>query len=163
MSIEYYDGISSGYDELYGDEQRAKYSVVKDWLFSLAGTTLDVGSGTGVVSEFFKPAVLSDFSFGMISFASGARVVCDARFLPFKDKSFDNISCFTVLQDVYNKRVVVDEFKRVARYKLLITVLKRLKSREELEALFKGLKILDYREEEKDHCFLLEVSKQAGF
>lgn len=155
MSVEYYDGIAQGYDELYGDEQRAKYSVVRDWFYSLEGSTLDVGSGTGVISEFFKPTVLSDFSFGMISFATGERVVCDARFLPFKNKSFDNITCFTVLQDIIEKQLVVDEFKRVARSKLLVTVLKRLKSREELESLFKGLKILDYREEEKDHCFLL--------
>lgn len=163
MSVEYYDGISSGYDELYGDEQRAKYKIVSDWLLTLSGSTLDVGSGTGVINEFFKPSVLSDFSFGMISFATGERVVCDARFLPFKNKSFDNITCFTVLQDVYNKDMVVDEFKRVARYKILVTVLKRLKSREELEALFKAFKIIDYREEEKDHCFLLEVSENKGF
>jgi len=163
MSIEYYDGISQGYDELYGDEQRAKYKVVSDWLLSLTGSTLDVGSGTGVISEFFKPTVLSDFSFGMISYATGERVVCDGRFLPFKNKSFDNISCFTVLQDVFEKDLVISEFKRVARAKLLITVLKRLKSREELEGLFKGLKVLDYREEDKDHCFLLELSGKKGF
>jgi ubiquinone/menaquinone biosynthesis C-methylase UbiE len=155
MNNDYYDQLSSGYNELYGDEQRAKYVFVNDWLASLQGMTLDVGAGTGLINEFMKPAVLMDSSFSMLVKAAGVRVVADARFLPFKDASFNNITCFTVLQDVFDKQLLVDELARVARDKILITVLKKLKSREELELLFKGLDLIDYREERKDHCFLL--------
>ncbi|MFA5406016.1 MAG: class I SAM-dependent methyltransferase [Candidatus Nanoarchaeia archaeon] len=153
--MDYYDQLSTGYNELYGDEQRAKFTFVKDWLAALEGQSLDVGAGTGLINEFYAPTVLLDSSFGMLSKAKGVQVVADARFLPFKDQSFDNITCFTVLQDIINKKQVIAELVRVVRDKILITVLKKLKSREELTSLFKGLTVLDYREEEKDHCFLL--------
>ncbi len=156
----YYDDMCEGYDELYGEEQRKKYAFLKDWLESLEGLTLDVGSGTGIINEFFKPAVLSDSSFKMIKRASGTRVVCDARYLPFKDKSFDNITCFTVLQDILEKEKVIKELKRVCRGRIILTLLKRLKTKEEIESLFDGFDIVDYREEEKDHCFFLEVRKE---
>lgn len=156
---EYYDKLSRGYDELYGAEQRAKHELLSDWLKLLKGSVLDIGSGTGIINEFIKPDVLTDSSFGMLSRAEGARVVCDARFLPFRDKSFDNITCFTVLQDVINKRKVLKGFERVCRDKVLITILKKLKTREELESLFKGFEVLEFREQAKDYCFLLKVLK----
>ncbi|MBD3312099.1 methyltransferase domain-containing protein [archaeon] len=157
--IEYYDKLSQGYDELYGAEQREKYEFLKDWLSSLKGSILDVGSGTGIINEFIKPDVLTDSSLGMLSRAEGTRVVCDARFLPFKDKSFDNITCFTVLQDIIDKKRVVKELERVCSDKLIITILKKLKSREELELLFNDFKIADFKEQAKDYCFLLKVLK----
>jgi len=153
----YYDMLSKGYDELYGEEQREKYEFVKEWLDSLQGTILDVGSGTGIICEFIKPTVLTDSSLGMLSKAEGTRIVCDARYLPFKNKCFDNSTCFTVLQDVYEKQRVVDELTRVTKSKIIITILKKLKSRESIEQLFKGFSV-EYREQERDHCFLLSNS-----
>ena len=150
----YYDQLSQGYEELYGEEQREKYRFVKDWLDKLEGVTLDVGSGTGIINEFIKPLILTDSSFGMLSKAEGTRVLCDARYLPFKDQVFDNCTCFTVLQDIYGKQRVVDELARVTKGKIIITILKKLKTREGVEKLFKGFKV-EYREQEKDHCFLL--------
>ena len=118
----YYDELSEGYEELYGDEQREKYELLKDWIGTLKGLTLDVGSGTGIINEFFKPFVLTDSSFNMLRKASGKRIVCDARYLSFKDKSFNNVTCFTVLQDILNKRRVINELKRVCSDKIIITI-----------------------------------------
>lgn len=54
--------------------------------------------------------------------------------------------------------MVVKEFSRVCKDLVILTILKRLKTREEIEALFKDyFEVLDYREEERDHCFLLRV------
>ncbi len=160
---EYYDKLSKGYDELYGEEQRRKYETVKDWLLQLEKPIIDVGSGTGIINEFIKPAILTDSSIEMLKKATGQRVCCDARFLPFKSKSFKSVTCFTVLQDVIEKDLVIKELTRVSSDKIIITVLKKLKTREQIEQLFKNLEELDYREEDKDHCFLLkheEVKKE---
>jgi ubiquinone/menaquinone biosynthesis C-methylase UbiE len=154
---DYYDELSDGYEELYGDEQREKYQFIQDWLQSLEGRVLDVGSGTGIINEFIKPLVLTDSSLEMLKKAKGQRVCCDARFLPFKDKSFNAVTCITVLQDIIDKQKVVKELERVSNGEIIITVLKKLKTRGELEALFKGLKVIDYRAQEKDHCFHLSV------
>lgn len=151
----YYDAISGGYDELYGEEQRLKYLFLIDWLADLQGSTLDVGSGTGIITEFFEPSVLTDRSMGMLKLAEGYRIVCDARFLPFKNECFNNITCFTVLQDIIDKRLVIREFHRVCTDKVIVTITKKLKAREELEKLFIPFKLLQYREQDKDHCFLL--------
>lgn len=156
---EYYDKLSRGYDELYGDEQRRKHDFLFDWLESLDGSVLDVGSGTGIINEFINPDVLTDSSFEMLLRADGPRVVSDARFLPFKNKSFDNVTCFTLLQDIINKKRVVSELRRVCKNFLIITVLKKLKSREEFESLFNGFELVEFREHVKDFCFLLKVLK----
>ncbi len=160
--MNYYDSISNGYNELYGDEQREKYLFVNDWLLSLKGSILDVGSGTGIINEFIKPTVLTDNSFNMLKKASGVRVCCDARFLPFKDKSFDNITCFTVLQDIIDKERVINELRRVCKDKIIITILKKLKRVEDVKKLFKNLRLIEFREQEKDYCFLLSVKKEVN-
>jgi ubiquinone/menaquinone biosynthesis C-methylase UbiE len=155
--VEYYDKLSEGYDELYGEEQRAKHRFVQDWLDSLEGRVLDVGSGTGIINEFIKPFILTDSSLEMLKRADGQRICCDIRFLPFKDKSFNAVTCITVLQDVIDKKKAIKELTRVCKGRLVITILKKLRTREELESLFKGLKVIEYREQERDHCFLLSV------
>ncbi len=160
--MNYYDSISNGYNELYGEEQRKKYLFVNDWLLSLKGSILDVGSGTGIINEFIKPTVLTDNSFNMLKKANGVRVCCDARFLPFKDKSFDNITCFTVLQDIIEKKRVINELKRVCKDKIIITILKKLKQVDDVKKLFNGLRLIDFREQEKDYCFLLSVKKEVN-
>ncbi len=155
----YYDVISKGYNNLYGEEQIKKYAFLKDWLDSLRGTTLDIGAGTGLLNKFFKPDVLLDNSFNMLLHAKGCRVCADALNLPFKNKSFDNIISFSVLQDVKDKQRFVDEVYRVVRSKAIITLTKRGKSIEELKKLFRNFNIIEIREQEKDFCFLLKVSQ----
>ena len=50
--MNYYDGISKGYDELYGQEQLLKWSKVKEIItFSREDTILDIGCGTGILTE----------------------------------------------------------------------------------------------------------------
>lgn len=141
-SVEYYDELSAGYDELYGVEQRAKFEFVSDWLEDLPQPVLDVGAGTGLLSEFLDSVVLCDSSLGMLSKASGLRVVGDARFLPFKDKSFKSITCFTMLQDVVDKQSVLRELHRVASERVILTILKRSRTKEGVESLFKGFEVL---------------------
>jgi len=133
---EYYDIISAGYNELYGEEQLKKWGAVKEFV---KGKVLDVGCGTGLVTQKIQDVVGLDISFGMIKNFKGKRVVGDAHALPFKNDCFNIVLSLTVLQDCENPLLVLKEMKRVGG-RLIFSVLKKGKwSRERFERLVKDL------------------------
>lgn len=158
MNDEYYDQLSKGYDELYGREQLDKIEFLMPWLKSLAGFTLDLGAGTGLLNKRFESSVSVDSSLEMLKKNTGQnRVLCDARFLPFKDDSFDSLISITMLQDVRDKNRVLREVKRVCKGAVILTVLKRNYSKGKLDSLFtKYFDILFFDIQEKDYCYYLK-------
>jgi len=156
--MRYYDTISKGYSELYASEQESKFVLLKDWLLSLKGLTLDLGAGIGLIQKYFKPSVSADLSIEMLNLNQGLRVCCDARALPFKDKSFDNLISFTMLQDIKAKNEVLSEIKRVCKEKVILTLLKRGKQLSSVKSILKDFKVLEFREHDKDYCFLLTIN-----
>ena len=49
---DYYNKIAKGYDELYGKEQLRKWNVAKKLIrFSKKDNVLDVGCGTGIITQ----------------------------------------------------------------------------------------------------------------
>ena len=161
---EYYDGIAGGYDELYKEEQLKKWQESRKLIkFSKNDVVLDVGCGTGFltaeVAKLVKEVVGIDISEKLIERAVKTKnvkyIVADAEKLPFGDKTFDKVVSFTMLQDVEDKDAVLKEMKRVCKDDVLLTVLKRNKSFEEIEQMVsKHFKIKKRIEEEKDFILL---------
>ena len=117
-AVAWYNALSRGYDELYGEEQKRKYfEVIKR--FKIEGKVLDVGCGTGLFCKYVNGLYVGlDISEGMIRKCKERCenvVIADAEHLPFRDKAFDICVSFTVLQDLPNPRRAVEEMLRVCR------------------------------------------------
>ena len=144
----YYDTIAPSYNELYGAEQLSKWKLVKS-LIPIKGLVLDAGCGTGLVTKELSNVIGVDVSIELLKQCdSNLRVVCaDVEYLPFKDKTFDTIVSFTVLQNVDGIVKAVSEFRRVLKEDghILITVLGKNEKkvsiiRNALKKMFKKIK-----------------------
>jgi ubiquinone/menaquinone biosynthesis C-methylase UbiE len=101
-----YDEIAEGYDELYGEEQRAKYGLVLKLVEPLE-PALDAGCGTGMLLELLQCySVGLDLSLEMLKVAKrrgrGERgdLVCgDAERMPLRDRSFRSAYSVTVVHE----------------------------------------------------------------
>jgi len=114
--MNYYDSISKGYNELYGEEQKKKACLLKQHL-KIKGLLLDIGAGTGISTEEFKDkaiCILLDPSLKMLKKANGLRVCASAEALPFKEKTFDTIVSLTALHHV-NLEKALKEIDRVKK------------------------------------------------
>ena len=91
---------------------------------------LDVGCGDGVILEGLQAEdrylVGVDFSTvaAVESHKRGIEVViCDIRKgLPFKDKVFDLVLCFDILEHLFNPEEVLNESKRICSKNILINI-----------------------------------------
>lgn len=163
---DYYNKIAKGYNELYGEEQLSKWKVAEKIIELKNGyRVLDLGCGTGLVTEIISRRVNFvvglDLSEEMIANSVKRKnikyVVGNAKKLPFKDKEFDKVVSFTVIQDIDKWDSVFKEIKRVTNGEILLTILKRKKNINELKNIFsKYFEILKIEEEEKDYIFLLK-------
>ncbi len=126
MADDYYSRIASGYDELYGEEQEAKFEIVKKHV-KLRPLVLDIGCGTGVVDLGVK-AVGIDPSFGLLEHHKGLRVCAKAEALPFKERTFNSVVSLTALHHT-DIDSAIREIRRVAKPKAVFafTILKKSK------------------------------------
>jgi SAM-dependent methyltransferase len=103
-------------------------AFVRFALKNAGSTVLDLGCGFGAYSGALKQAGLNcfgcdiNFEFLRTAAASGLAVVNVDSLLPFRDKSFDTVLIFEVLEHVADVRKVLCEAFRVARKNVLITV-----------------------------------------
>ena len=144
---EKYNATSSGYDELYRDEQFEKYAVVVH-ITKLRGMILDNGCGTGLLLEYLVSIrklskiaiyICLDLSPGMLSKAR-ERVIklglghvveiveADAENLPLREKSMDHTVSFTMIDLVEDKLKALKEMDRVTRTAAIVTSLKKAHS-----------------------------------
>jgi len=129
---EYYSTISASYDELYGEEQMAKLGeVLKLLRFEGDDIILDVGCGTGLItkriSEGVGRAVGIDISREMVERGRQCGtefLVCDAESLPFRQRVFDKVVSFTVLQNLADPSKTLSEMGRACHGVMVLTVLK---------------------------------------
>uniref|UniRef100_A0A7C4B9R6 Class I SAM-dependent methyltransferase n=1 Tax=Thermofilum pendens TaxID=2269 RepID=A0A7C4B9R6_THEPE len=105
MSLSY-DDIAESYDELYGEEQRAKYRVVLR-LVEPREPVLDAGCGTGMLLEHLQCYYVGlDLSYRMLEVArkkgrgvKGDLVCGDAERMPFRDGCFRSVYSVTVVHE----------------------------------------------------------------
>lgn len=173
-SIQHYDERAAGYDCQYADEQLQKYTVALNAIDEHKGNyTLDLGCGTGL---FIKAAIglggyiiAIDSSKKMIQKAKcrhnqKAFFLCaDADYLPFRRQVFNDIFVFTLLQNVPDPKITIEEIRRVAKKgaKVILALLKRTQSVSEAQNLLNttGLNVIQFidKDELKDYIAICEI------
>jgi len=86
------------------------YAVIRGAL--RPGRTLELGGGSGNLSDFLPEAITSD-----IVYEPWLDAVMDAHAIPFKEESLDNIVLFDVLHHLAAPAVFFQEVERVLRAK----------------------------------------------
>ena len=154
-----YDAIASSYDQLHGEEQRRKFNLVKH---AITGSVLDVGCGTGIVWKEWKgkPVTGIDPSQKLIEQANHITTILGrGELLPFPDKSFDTVTCFTALHNFDDYQQGLEEMTRVAKQKIIVTLLKKSKKRKEIKTRIKQfLVVKEIIDDETDDIFVCEPS-----
>ncbi len=131
----YYDSISLSYDELHGEEQRRKFSLVKNFL---QGKILDVGCGTGIVWRTDSglrawDVTGIDLSKELLGKARHIKTILGSgENLPFPDGSFDTVACFTAIHNFVDYKKGLKELRRVSKNIVIITVLKKSAKRKNI-------------------------------
>jgi ubiquinone/menaquinone biosynthesis C-methylase UbiE len=98
--------------------------------FVVGKKVLDIGCGTGTYVDYLTKKGLEetgiDFVPEFITYAKknrkGKFLVANAYKLPFKDKSFDTVIMFDVLEHLKYEYVAVKELIRICRNRLVLTV-----------------------------------------
>ncbi|MBS7606490.1 methyltransferase domain-containing protein [Candidatus Bathyarchaeota archaeon] len=145
--IQHYDALSKVYNALYGYEQSLKIEEALKFVnINLSDVVLDVGCGTGILfKHIFNSAGLIvgiDISSQTLNVAKKtlrgigldkiSLIRADADFLPFKDRIFDKVFAITLLQNMPNPTLTVNEIMRVAKddAEIVLTGLKKFFSKE---------------------------------
>ncbi|MFH1839695.1 MAG: class I SAM-dependent methyltransferase [Nanoarchaeota archaeon] len=149
--MNYYDEISSGYNELHKEEQLKKIKIIIKELNITNEMVLDVGCGTAFYSDLFKDYTGIDNSEGMLEKANSNVILGNAEELPFEDDSFDIVISVTALHNVKGFKKAIKEMERVSKGKIAISVLKKSKHFDEIKKELKDYKQI---EEEKDIIFI---------
>jgi ubiquinone/menaquinone biosynthesis C-methylase UbiE len=123
----WYDAVSNGYDELYGDEQSKKHAKVMELLGDKTYNVLvDIGCGTGrfleAVATRSKVVLGIDVSLRMLTIArrkalnSAIELVrASASYLPLRDQAADGIVSVSVTQSGPMLAEHSDELLRIAK------------------------------------------------
>jgi len=155
---QYYDGISKGYDELYGEEQLKKVKfIVEEFkeVFEQKKKILDAGAGTGILNKFLKnkDLISLDISPKMLEKnKNDKKIIGSITKMPFKNKEFDLVFCITVLQDLNENEIekAIKEIKRTSKNAIISFLKKSSKKETIIKFLKKFAKIEKIVELEKD-------------
>ena len=130
---EWYNTLSSSYDELYGKEQSHKYEMVLEFLREKHFKFLvDIGCGTGTFLE--KAREICDHSIGidlstrMLKIAKNRRtpnaeyVLASSSSLPLKDDSADCVVSISTAKAESNLQRFIADLKRISHQEALLAV-----------------------------------------
>lgn len=134
-----FDEYSSSYDKHMEDTMhvKAQKEIIFEFLKSIKGKVLDIGTGTGTI-----PSLISeknnldiygiDFSNKMIECAKqklkkskqkSSFLVADALQIPFKSNSFDIITCSYIMPWLYYKNIAMMEIIRLLKKQGIVILL----------------------------------------
>lgn len=155
----YYNKISKGYNELHGEEQLNKLSVIRSNIrINKDSRILDVGCGTGISSGFDCFVVGVDTSFRLLRQNKRLKVNSAAESLPFKDKKFDFVISVTSMHNFTDIGKAMDEIKRVGRQKFVFSILRKAGKFDDIIRLIeKKFKIAKIIEEDRDMILFCET------
>ena len=146
--MNYYNEISSGYDNLHKEEQMKKLSIIKqEGIVQESDILLDVGCGTGFSLDYFsvKKAFGIDPAEKLVEKYSGSQdiQVASAENLPFEDNFFDAVVVSLVLCSVDSLEKTMAEIKRVLKPEGKLIMLEHTRSENKilgkLEDIFSDL------------------------
>jgi len=152
--MDYYDTIAEGYNELHSREQLDKIKTILRHLQMSDETVLDVGCGTALYAYLFRNYKGIDPSKGMLDESSADVIKGVAEDLPFEDKSFDIVMSISAIHNFEDYKKGIAEMKRVAKKRIIITLLKKAKEFEEIKACLTDFKEIEH---EIDSIFIKEI------
>jgi|Deesub1362B_J571_1020462.scaffolds.fasta_scaffold00003_54 SAM-dependent methyltransferase len=132
-----YDASSVIYRELYGDEQRYKYSSISNkYLPSQYESILDAGCGISLFAENISEKVYYvgiDISLKSLSLGKALHsrentdyIYGDIDSPPFRAKSFDKVYSFTQIHHEQDHLNTLDILKNLAQTYLVVSYLKKV-------------------------------------
>ncbi|MBT6995187.1 class I SAM-dependent methyltransferase [Candidatus Woesearchaeota archaeon] len=150
--MDYYSKIAEGYNELHKSEQLDKVKTIfKNIYIPHEETVLDVGCGTALYGYLFRNYKGIDPSPGMLEQSRSDVRLGNAEEIPFEDNSFDNVISITAIHNFKDYKKGVEEMIRVAKKRVVITLLKKAKKFEEIKEYLK-----DFRQIEHETDLILE-------
>jgi len=167
---EYYDEISKGYDELHSEEQRRKIKkIIQNARVNKKAKILDIGAGTGILSEYFKNIVCVEPSQKMLEEGLKTRkfkAICakaeDIKKL-FKENEFDAVFSLTTAHHFKKEEEIIKEIQRITKNEaqIIFTLLKKAKNTEKLtKKLKETFKEEKQIEEQTDIIMIMKNKKQ---
>jgi ubiquinone/menaquinone biosynthesis C-methylase UbiE len=174
---ERYDLTAQMYDELYAEEQEAKYETAFCHLDSeLNGLVLDLGCGSGLLfwhlGNRAQEIVGVDLSRNLLRKAQKeaakvhvkvSLIQADADFLPFIEGLFGTIFAFTVLQNMPEPLETLREAKRVMKpdAEFVISGLKKAFPFEEFKRVLGkvGFSLVSVNDDDSLKCYVAVVSQ----
>jgi ubiquinone/menaquinone biosynthesis C-methylase UbiE len=170
--VAYYDGISSGYDELHFAEQEEKFKILKEHMLIPADAkVLDVGCGTFFSKSYFK--IQSNWnmwgiepSSKMVELFIGKNPSQKNRIKVgfaeelvknYGEEVFDAVICVSAAHHFKNPNAAFEEINKVCKpfAKIGITLLKNTKGFAHLEEEIKNFfEVLETLDSSKDVVFI---------
>lgn len=146
--MNFYKLISPGYDELYGEEQKIKLSILKDNLkIKKDDLLLDVGCGTGISSNFNCKVIGIEPSLELLKQNKIKKILARAENIPFKNNVFDKVVSITSMHNFDDTGKGIREMKRVGKNGFAFSIMKKSKNfvyiEKEIKENFKIAKIID--------------------
>jgi ubiquinone/menaquinone biosynthesis C-methylase UbiE len=165
-----YDATARSYDELYGEEQEAKYLKALERVDVAGSAVLDVGCGTGLLFSYIADAAQAvlgvDISRELllrakeqaVKFRNIYLIKADADHLPFQNGFFSVVFAFTVLQNMPKPKETLAELERVSKSggSIVVTGLKKAFSLSEFTCMLEdaGLMVVSFVDDEALKCYL---------
>jgi SAM-dependent methyltransferase len=134
-----YDASSTIYRELYGDEQKKKYSSLsKEYLPALKEVVLDAGCGVGLFVEIIGSKVYYvGIDISLESLYKSPKsildkvtdyVYCDVEMPPFRRKSFDKVYSFTQIHHSSDPISLINTLISLSKSFTIVSFLKKVYS-----------------------------------
>ena len=145
--MDYYSSIAKGYNELHSKEQWEKVNLILKQLTKkeINSKILDIGCGTALYEKAFKNYTGIDPSKGMLEQSKANIKQGEAEKLPFKDNSFDIIISISAIHNFKDYKKAVKEMHRVAKHKIIITLLKKSNKFNEIKEHLKDFKQIEQK------------------